>query len=350
MMKKTFLLISVLLLAGRGWADLPVTQDLILHLAGDVVTSSGGAVTAWPDQSGLGNDALPKDSSYNPALEAGVANGNDAVDFSGSKALVVASSTDFDSSALTFLVVYKLPDNPNTTSLLPILCGSHDMGYNSGEFNHSGVRMTWGLTTTDGKLKAHCLTEDGVWAGEMIYPFRGFTGWNLAIGVWDAAEAGSNLVLDGNFDMYLNPGSTDYPTLADALSQRWYEGSDSSGTPYTLANHIMTVIGGRPNYAIGPYPGTYSIGDFSNGMVAEVIVYNAALTDCEIAPLVTYLQQKYACGEEPPLLNVTVPGTDCRYWTDTGKNMASDLTGDCMVDLFDFAEVASQWMTSYGGF
>jgi len=58
-----------------------VTSGLVLQLDGDTgLLSSGGVITTWQDQSGMGNDVV---ASGDPLAMAGVLNGHTVVDFDG---------------------------------------------------------------------------------------------------------------------------------------------------------------------------------------------------------------------------------------------------------------------------
>jgi len=214
-------------------------------------------------------------------------------------------------------------------------------------FNSMAVRRTISFFGEDGKIKSGIYSKSGLTAGfEMLYPFDGFIGWNLAVVVWDPDDDDElSATLDGDIDMYINPGSARFPTLADARGNRWYEGTDDAGGPFTLQGHIMTVLGGRPNYLTSPYPGTYEIKDGFNGMIAEVVIYSQALVECEIQPMVDYLQAKYNCGTTPPLLEIPNP-SDCRYYNQRGNNI-SDFNADCKVDFTDYGIMADKWLSTY---
>lgn len=343
---------TVITAAGLCYGQLRAVEDsLIVHLDAGNVELSGSQVIKMIDQSGRGNDALANSeySAYRPALSSGAANGHDAVDFAGGKSLEIGSSEDFNVGELTMFVIYKYPDNPDTNIQSIIVANSYDMRYVSEEpwpFNALAVRSTVSLYGHDGKIKAGSRAKDSNWCGEMQYPFSAFTGWNLAIMVFDSKNNDSRQTIDGNVDMYANPGSAKYPTLEASLQNRWYEGSDSCGAPFTLENHIMTTLGGQPNYVGTTYPGVYTVGTGFGGMIAEVIIYADSLTQCEIASVVDTLQNKYSCGNTAPLLDVPTP-FDCRYWRDSGRNIRFDLSGDCKVDLEDYAVLAGKWLDSY---
>ena len=80
------------------------------------MTSSGGLVLGWADQSGNGNDATQADSTVAPLLKANVINGLPALNF-GSNALsanqflqISDAGTAFTTNSFTFLVEARFAD------------------------------------------------------------------------------------------------------------------------------------------------------------------------------------------------------------------------------------------------
>lgn len=351
-LKFTVVCMTVFLAAIVCRGDLPVTESLIAHLDGQNVVESGGVVDSMLDLSGNDNHAVVDSgyATYKPALAAGAANGLNAVDFAGGKSLKIPSSEDFNVGEMTMFIVYKCPDTVSTNVENGILVNSYNMldaNNNPWGFNSMAVRRTVGFYGSDGKIKCNAYAQNGTSVGyEMLYPFDGFIGWNLAVVVWDPDDAELSATIDGDLDMYINPGSSRFPTLADARNNRWYESTDEAGGTYTLQGHIMTVMGGYPNYLASPnYPGTYEITQGFNGMIAEVAIYSQALVECEIQAMVDYLQAKYNCGTTAPLLELPNP-SDCRYYQQRGSNVA-DYNGDCKVDFADFSIIADKWLSTY---
>lgn len=351
-MGKIRFVLMLLLFAIVCHGDLPVTESLVAHLDGQHVIENGGVVDSMLDQSGNENHAVVEAAypTYKPALASGAANGLDAVNFAGGKSLIIPGNEDFNVSELTIFIVYKYPDNPALNTNSYIVTGSHNIKDWSGvqwPFNSAQVRQTYALMGNDGKIKGCCRSKDGVWCGEMLNPFDGFVGWNLAVVVWDPDDGELSATIDGDVDMYVNPGSNRFPTLVDARNNRWYEGTDEGGNTFILENHIMTVLGGCPSYLVSPtYPGTYEISQGFGGMIAEVVIYSQALVECEIQVMVDYLQEKYRCGNNAPLLELPNVA-NCLYWQQRGWNDIADFNGDCKVDFADYSMMADNWLLSY---
>lgn len=324
-------------------AELPVTQGLIVHLDGSHVDVSGDEVVSMTDQSGKGNDAVADSVERRPLLVQDETTGYPVIDFQGSKALQISTDPSFNFSSCTMFIVYKFPKNPDTSSWLGVLTNSYAMS--GWSFNSSAVRQTLNIYSQFGKMKTGARGVDGAWCGETVWPFLGYSGWNLAVMVWDPSNSDT---FDGDVDMYLNPSANDCPEMEASRSIRWYEGTDEAGDAYVLQNHVMTVLGARPNYldANSGYPGNYDYDAFFNGMIAEVIIYSEALTACELEPVVEYLDGKYSYGSEAPLLDLPL-FSECEYWLQTGYNLDADLNGNCKVDMEDFAELANKWLQTY---
>jgi hypothetical protein len=94
---------------------LPVTSGLQLWLKADagITTNSSGEVTAWADQSGLGNNATQTNSAAAPSLELNALNGKPTLRFGGdTRYMDVADSASISSlaSGATILAVLLYDD------------------------------------------------------------------------------------------------------------------------------------------------------------------------------------------------------------------------------------------------
>jgi hypothetical protein len=94
-------------------------------------------------------------------------------------------------------------------------------------------------------------------------------------------------------------------------------------TPDTLPLAVG-VYGFNRNATPGPTFGWLFAGNVFDGLLDDFRLYNYALTSLEAAKLYTDVSLKTVCV----------------------KPLAQDLTGDCKVDLADFAEMAIRWLNS----
>jgi len=143
-----------------------VTVDgLRLSLTPDTIDATDGSVEAWADDSGNGNDFTQETAEARPSLASSAANGNAAVQFNGETdcpqredALGIA-----DDSARTVVVVSRLSD---PTARSPFLMqgqfgssgsGSSYYGLESNTYNTTGKRFGVYLVSVghDAELEAN---------------------------------------------------------------------------------------------------------------------------------------------------------------------------------------------------
>ena len=90
---------------------LPVTSGLVLWLAADAITgvSDGAALSAWPDESGLGNNATQAIPAQQPIYKLNVQNGLPGVLFGSGSGIGMATPLSM-SVPYTVFVVYNSAD------------------------------------------------------------------------------------------------------------------------------------------------------------------------------------------------------------------------------------------------
>jgi len=343
-------------LAGSAYSSLPVTQNMVMHLDGEHISTSSGYVTSMNDQSGKGNNAVGE--SALPTVAADAANGYDAVNFAGGAMLNVSSSSDFEFDQCTIFMVCKYPENPDLRYANYLMSICYDLPDVNGQsfqyvYNNHGafvIEKTILLWSYDDNLRATAYNKTAASYTEGIMPYQGFKGWNLIVMTIDTAQTDA-ATLEGNVDIFLNPFTTAYPTLAANKEIRHWQQTDSSGGAYNFDNHIMCVLGGKVDFEgnVGDaYPGTYTLtaDEAFKGMIAEVAVYSKALSASEIQSVSTYLNQKYNCGTGGELADLPT-FYDCRYYQDTQRNYSTDFNDDCVVNFEDYALLAGKWLSEY---
>jgi hypothetical protein len=75
--------------------------------------------------------------------------------------------------------------------------------------------------------------------------------------------------------------------------------------------------------------------------IAEILVYNRALTAQERENIGSYLTEKYA------LDTAYLPWDGCDTLWYEGQGIVEDFNRDCYIDFADFAEIAAEWLTVY---
>ncbi|HTB81291.1 MAG TPA: choice-of-anchor tandem repeat GloVer-containing protein [Opitutaceae bacterium] len=224
---------------------------LRLYLRADAgVTASGGFVSTWADQSGLGNNATQGNSSSQPSLVTGQINGLPAVHFNQSQQNSLNLLTNPMSGASggeAFAVLRR----SNTTNIVGL--------WAFGTYANGGSR----------------------------YPeYTGEINDDFATNTWySTGPAPDNSVLQ-NFHIYDVGGD----------STTWFQ--NFNGYPHFQQSG--NTVGFRSNPAIGDGDGCQFDGD-----IAAIVVYNHVLTPAQRDSVMQYLDQKY----NPPTIVVPAQPT-----------------------------------------
>jgi len=229
---------------------------LVTWLKADAgVTSSSGNVSAWADQSPTGNSAVQATSGNQPTLVTSAINGKPALSFNGTSSyLTVADNTSLRPTNVTILAVATRNGGTDYGRIV-----SKPYFSTSGQWN--------------GPYVAYDLSRD---PGGVPYMSCTVGGSNLGVNVGVPMNSGPAYLFSSTYD-----GTT------ESLRQNGYTPSTRSVSG-TIDNGDATrkdlVIGGSSVY--WPYQ------NFP-GQIAEVLIYNRALTDTERQQAETYLANKY---------------------------------------------------------
>jgi hypothetical protein len=230
-------------------------SGLSLWLKADAgVTLSGSNVTAWADQSGSGNNATVENSGEEPTFVSSFSNSKPAIQFNGTTQLLIVA----DSSSLDFI----------NTSIFIVLKRTGDGTGNEITFMKNGS----------------ILTDDAVyWNCARLN--NGNSTFTLNVG-------GSRPDLDTNTDL-----TSGNPTILELT----YNGTDS----FIYTNGSQTATYSEPTGSIETTSGSLQIGGYNksfnnpggelfNGQIAEIVMYNRAVTGTERQQVEAYLNTKYA--------------------------------------------------------
>jgi hypothetical protein len=224
-----------------------VPAPLLLLDAGAGVTTSGGAVTAWADQSGNGRDGTPHGS---PTLTAGAINGLPAVTFASPAYFTCPSPGAVAGAEITLFVVARFAS---------LTAGSYPRLADWGDGTDSAQLL---YDADAGKVT----TKDSAWqpdaggvATQWYSPTAG--AWDLIAVQWDATGAG-----------------------AATLSR--------NGTAQSGSANSNTNVGSQDNLLyLGVRSGLNSV-TYLAGDVAEVLCYGP-LTPSQITSVTNALRGKY---------------------------------------------------------
>jgi hypothetical protein len=224
-----------------------------------ITFGTGSSVASWTDMSGNGNNATQATSSAQPILTNGAINGLPSINFNGTNQCLVlpAGFANYTAGATIFIVT-------NPTNLVE--------------------KARW-LSLGNGGPSG--LFGDGEF-GFYEYP------------------------TDSQSIPYVISSSGGDSSVASSVTQNQYQvietiqnGSAGTGNAYTnglppiqtagTLNAIANVT--RNTNLIGQYTGG---GNFFQGYIAEILIYNVALTASQRAAIETYLIQRYQLGTQIP--------------------------------------------------
>jgi alpha-tubulin suppressor-like RCC1 family protein/Ca2+-binding RTX toxin-like protein len=285
-------------------ASVPV-DGLLLWLRADAGVSkdSSGYVSKWLDQSGNGRDVSQTTSANQPQWVSDAANGQPVIRFDGSNDYLTGVTTsDFKPTNITVMAVYKLTA---TGSYPKIICQPY---YSSG---WSSPWVVWGLSAGYGSNAQPYVDAYIEASGHFSNSGISLLGeYVLLTEVYDGSTV--NLYLDGKlFTSNVATGNITYGSSAS-----FYLGADPCG-------------------------------EYLNGDIAEVLVYNKALSKSELNVSGMYLYNKYMfSGYGDSCFTKTVTGTegaDTYSGTDGYSNIMNGLGGN------DILNGGSQADTLNGG-
>ncbi|MBS1954390.1 MAG: chitobiase/beta-hexosaminidase C-terminal domain-containing protein [Cyanobacteria bacterium SZAS-4] len=254
------------------------------------VLTSGSNVTDWTDMSGSGNTASQSNNSKRPALVTGAVNGLPTLTFNGSTQFLQspAGLADFTAGASAFIVT-KPTSIVNNARFFDFGNGATSNNLYLSETTTNGTN----LYAYSGSTASHVTSPSGVTAGQ-----------------YQIVEA----VHDG--------------TGAAFLYTNGVQGGQG------LVNNLTNTS------RSGNYFGTdFAKALFFSGEIAEVLIYNTAITPAQRANVESYLAAKYAITSMPPQFSsgtgvypatqtVTItadPGASIYYTTD-GSNPTTSST------------------------
>ncbi len=246
--------------------DAPATAGLLVHFDGSSAsTNANGKVAAWHNRAGMQHTAMQTSEARMPDLIPGALNGHNVLRFDGDNAnaalrdyLDIAGSSDFDTDTLTWFIVAA----PEHSGGADVLLRS---AYSSGAAGNSN-RM-WSTFTENGNLTSHARSSTGGFhaAGTSTTPGE----FVLMTAQWGA---------DDTVRQFINGGLIGTSTGANAVP----------------SGHQFTRIGAT----------TEALDQFFAGDMAEVLIYNQALSNPDRRNVEDYLYTKYFTTGPPRLADV----------------------------------------------
>jgi photosystem II stability/assembly factor-like uncharacterized protein len=242
---------TILRVAVQPGATSPPTSGLTVWLRADLgVTATGGKVSAWADQSGEGRSATQATAAAQPALVANALNGKPVISFDG--------TSDF--------MNFTYPVN-GLTGMTIVMVGNNATSQVGGSNGGDHAALLW--------------HETAPWGWVHLSPFQTNVRFRFGTGQTNNLPSYTRLTSLGtgySRTIAVKNGTT------DSLYVNGMQVVNATGKLATIArcqNVAMIGRGGAPTIS------------YFNGNIAEIMVYNRALTAAELATVDAYLTEKY---------------------------------------------------------
>jgi hypothetical protein len=239
--------LSTLFQANSNTASIPRSGLQLWLDANNSVTASGGSISTWSDISGQQNNATQNTSADQPTLVSDAINGLSAVSFNGSTQCLQlpggSAFSNFSSGASIFVVT-----EPTSVT--------------------SGARF---IDLGNGSASDNLLLDEPTASGAALYVYNGSSPSNVT---------SSSAITTNQFQLLEAVYSG---TTTATISTNGVAGAQSASMN-TIANT------NRANCYVGQGSGG---GNYFKGQIAEILVYNRAVTASEQASIEGYLLSKY---------------------------------------------------------
>jgi hypothetical protein len=251
------------------WLDASAPETLFDATSGGSLVAADGAVARWEDKSGNGRHATQATSGSRPLRKAAVQGGMDVLRFDGSDdSLSIASSTAtfqfLHSQDSTLFIVGK----PGTTANPNAVYVFVD---NNGRSNNVGFSFWY---------------DDRVSQTRNDMPIT--ISANGSVAVFQNADAVSGNKFTANTFSLISIVSTPDAATASRVALRTNGGASFGGNTQTGS---VSASGATGDLHIG---GNINDGELLNGDIAEIIIYDTALSDTDRAAVEAYLISKWA--------------------------------------------------------
>jgi hypothetical protein len=244
---------------------------LRLWLKADAITglSDGAAVGTWSDSSGLGNDATEGTGGFQPTYQTNEVNGLPCVRFDGTDDRLSIVGTNMlaasnNAAGFTAFAYVNLSSQSNA---------SRDIYSISNGVDGTAVRIKFGqraVTLGEWSMSGRRLDAD---TAQNLVGNQTQTGWQLITVVSDWA----------NSDAFIYRGEN-----LETSTTTWLTSGNTSATNALAARVACAPSGGS---------------EFWIGDIAELVVYDNAVSDIDRLNLWAYFQAKYASPAGIPSLN-----------------------------------------------
>jgi len=241
-------------LANKYAISLPNINNMFLPqlwLKADTgVTFSGSNVTAWADQSGNDNNAVAN-TGQQPTFVSSFLNGKPAIQFNGQQQIMqIANANTLDFFKMSSFIVLKYLGQGTGNNVVYI---------KNANVGAPANQAMYGLVATNG----------------------GNVSFSQNVGLWSDYRTGINIQ-----DSIPKILSMTY----NGTTQNVYSNGNFSNN-FLIGGNIETSTG---VFQIGGYNQSFNAAEYFYGQIAEIIMYNRAVTSTERQQIEAYLNTKYA--------------------------------------------------------
>ena len=280
------------------------TSGLKLWLGADTGTVlNGSALSLWSDQSGNGANAVQPLAANQPTVVPGAMNGRPVVRFDG----------------LGHFMTFNLPLNGLSGATLILVSG-----------NSPDIDGDW-----NGVINAPLFwNETASWGSVHLSPFQRYAKFRFGT------------TQSNNLPIYTRPVSIgSSPTLSTAIKNGITDSLYVNGVLALSQDGKLANIAGVED--IGNLGRGYNNNSYFTGDIAEVLVYNRALSDTERQQVEQYLISKYAitASATPPVRSNGAPtGTLASGTTTATLSLSTNENATC---AYSTSDVAYTSMTAF---
>ena len=239
------------------WLDAAAPETLFDATTGGSLVAADGGVARWQDKSGNGRHATQSTSANRPARKTAIQGGLDVLRFDGSNdSLTISDFLELSTGqAITALVVIKRGVTGSTHTIV-------------SKFNQQGSQYSedgWAFRFLNTNTLNVVYAQDGEYTN----------------------QTSSSSVSASTFSVLAFKATAGSLTTSTVLYQNGIAlASSNSGSVQSLDDTNYNVAIGRL-----PYDGNNF--DFLNGDIAEIIIYNSALSNANRSLVESYLMSKW---------------------------------------------------------
>lgn len=214
-------------------------------------TAQSNYITSWADQSGNGNNASILNPGEEPTFVSSFLNGKPAIEFNGQgQVMQIADSNSLDFSNMSVFIVLKYLGQGTGNNIVYIK--NADSGSQTDQ-------AMYGLVATNGGFVSFSQNIEG------------WSDYQTQIDITDSVSKILSMTYNGSDQLVYSNGS-----ISDTFS---------------IGGNIATSTG---LLQIGGYNQSFDAAEYFYGQIAEIIMYNRAVTETERQQVESYLNTKYA--------------------------------------------------------